>query len=137
MKSFSNASWKRLGSVLEPSWSRLGAVLGPSWGPLGALLGPLGAILGHLGALLGPLGSFLGPSWGHLGCLKTDIGEKLKNATPPTRNAHFRGQDEAKMGPSWAKLGSSCDLGPSECPLEAYQDVFVSSSRDLVVFISS
>ena len=37
-----------------------------------------------------------------------------KNATPPTRNAHFGLQDEAKMRPRWAKLGSSWPkLSPS------------------------
>ena len=33
----------------------------------------------------------------------------LKNETPPTRNAHFHGQDEAKLEPSWAKLA---EVGP-------------------------
>ena len=51
------------------------------------LLGPLG---GPLGASWGPLGGLLGASWGLLGA-----------------------QDEAKMEPSWAKLGPSCDLEAS------------------------
>ena len=100
----------------------------PSWGRPGALLGHLRALLGRVGAsgvvlgpswmpswsVLGPLGRLLGPSWSHLGLLKTRIAEMLKNATPPTRNAHFCRQDEAKMGPRWAKLGSSWPkLSPS------------------------
>ena len=97
------ATWRRLGRDLGPSWGRPGLSLGSSW----RLLGPLGALLEPLGAVLGPLGRLLGPSWSHLGLLKTRIAEMLKNATPPTRNAHFGRQDEAKMGPRWAKLGSS------------------------------
>ena len=122
--------------VLEASWSRLGAILGPSWGRLGALLGRLGALLGSLGAILGPLGALLEPSWGYLGRLKTQIGDMLKHATPPTGNAHVAAQDGAKMGSSWAKLGLSCDPEPSGRPFEAFQDVFLSSCRHLVVFIS-
>ena len=126
------ATWRRLGGDLGRSWGRPGPSLGSSW----RLLGPLGALLEPHGAVLGPLGRLLGPSWSHLGLLKTRIAEMLKNATPPTRNAHFGRQDEAKMGPrwgqdgakmgpswaklgprgskmgpSWAKLGSSCHLG--------------------------
>ena len=97
------ATWRRLGRDLGPSWGRPGLSLGSSW----RLLGPLGALLEPLGVVLGPLGRLLGPSWSQLGLLKTRIAEMLKNATPPTRNAHFGRQDEAKMGPRWAKLGSS------------------------------
>ena len=105
-----DATWRRLGVDLGPSWGRLGAVLGSSW----RLLGPLGAILEPLGAVLGLLGRLLGPSCSHLGRLKTQIAEKPKNATPPTRNGHFGRQDEAKMGRRWAKLGSSWPkLSPS------------------------
>ena len=89
------ATSRRLVAVLEPSWDLLGpswAALGPPWAFLGALMEPLGAILGHLGTICGP-------SRGHLGHLKTQIVEKLKNATPPTRNARFAGQDGAKMAP--------------------------------------
>ena len=53
-------------------------------------MGLLGASWGPLGASWGPLGSLLGASWGLLGA-----------------------QDEAKMEPSWAKLGPCCDLEPS------------------------
>ena len=98
-----DATWRRLGVDLGPSWGRLGPSLGSSW----RLLGPLGAILEPLGAVLGLLGRLLGPSCSHLGRLKTQIAEKPKNATPPTRNYHFGRQDEAKMGRRWAKLGSS------------------------------
>ena len=67
MKSFSNASWKRLGAVLGPSWGRLGVLLGG----LGTLLGPLVAVLGLLGALLEP-------SWVHLERLETQKDEVAK-----------------------------------------------------------
>ena len=50
----------------------------------------LGASWGPLGASWGRLGGLLGASWGFLGA-----------------------QDEAKMEPSWAKLGPSCDLEAS------------------------
>ena len=43
----------------------------------------------------------------------------------------------SKTSPSWAKLGLSCDLEPSYRPLEAFQDVFLSSCRHLLVFFSS
>ena len=43
----------------------------------------------------------------------------------------------AKLGPSWAKLGSSCELEPSLHPLEAFQDVLMSSCRLLLVLKSS
>ena len=42
-------------------------------------------------------GGLLGASWGSLGGSWDDLG----------------GQDEAKMGPSWAKLRLSCVLEPS------------------------
>ena len=97
------ATWRRVGGDLGPSWGRPGPSLGSSW----RLLGPLGALLEPLGAVLGPLGGLLGPCWSHLGLLKARIADVPKNATPPTRNARFGRQDEAKMGPRWAKLGSS------------------------------
>ena len=90
------ATWRRLVAVLALSWDPLGlswAALGPPWALLGALMEPLGALLGHLETIWGPLRS-------HRGRLKAQIAEKLKNATPPTRNAHFGGQDGAKLGPS-------------------------------------
>ena len=45
-----NASWKRLGAVLELSWGCLGAVLGRAW----LLLGSSWGLLGALGAVLEP-----------------------------------------------------------------------------------
>ena len=96
IRSFLEASGGRFGVVLGSSWGRLGFILGSSWG----LLGPLGAILGPSWSPLGPLGALFGRSWRHLGRLKTQIAEKLENATPPAQNANFGGQDEAKMRPS-------------------------------------
>ena len=91
------ATWRRLVALLEPSWDFLGpswAALGRPWALLGALMEPLVAILGHLGTIRGP-------SRGHLGHLKTQIAEKLKNAPPPTRNAHFG----VAAGANWAQVG--------------------------------
>ena len=34
IRSFLEASWRRLGGILGPSWGPLGAVLAPSWGHL-------------------------------------------------------------------------------------------------------
>ena len=102
IRSFLEASWRRLGAALGASWEPLGCILGSSW----ALLGPS---WGHFGTSLALLGS----SWRHLGNLKEQIAEKLKNATPPTQNPHFGVQDGAKMGPSWAKLDPSWgQVGP-------------------------
>ena len=95
------ATWRRLVALLEPSWDFLGpswAALGRPWALLGALMEPLVAILGHLGTIRGP-------SRGHLGHLKTQIAEKLKNATPPTRNANFGVAVGAKSGHVEPKLG--------------------------------
>ena len=108
----------RLGSDLEATWSRLVAVLGPSWGLPGLVLEPLGALLEPLGAVLGPLGRLLEPSWSHLGRLQMQIAEMRKSAPPPTQNANFCQQDEAKTGPRWAKMGSSWPkLSPSWTPV--------------------
>ena len=85
---------------MDANWSRLGVVLALSWDPLGAFLGPLGALWEPLEAVLGPLQRLLGHSWGHPGRLQMQIGETLKNATPPTRNAHFPGQDGYMSSPS-------------------------------------
>ena len=73
----------RYGTVLGSPWG----LLGPSWGRLGAILEPSCA------------------SWGYLGHLERQFAEMLKNTTPPTRNAHFCHEDEAKMEPSWAQVG--------------------------------
>ena len=104
---------------------------------LWALLGPLGALLGPLGALLGPLGALLEPSWGHLGRLKTQSGEVAKAYENHLFLNGLGAPRGSKTGPSWAKLGLSCDLEPSQRPREASEDVLLSSYRRLVVFISS
>ena len=88
-----------LGRDLEMSWGHLGAILsslGPSWAALGPPWALLAALMGPLGAVLGPLEAILRPPW-----MSYDANRgKLKNATPPTRNAHFGDQDVAKLGPS-------------------------------------
>ena len=97
-----NASWKRLGAVLEPSWGRLGGRLGASWG----LLGPLGAVLR-------PLGALSEPCWGHLGRLETQSDEVAKTYKHHWFLQGLGALRGSKMGPSWAKLALSCDLQPS------------------------
>ena len=124
-------------SLLDPSWSRLGAVLGSSWGPLGVLLGPPGGLLAPLEVLLGPLGAFLESPWGDLGRLETifrEVGKTYKNTWFLQVLGAPRG---SKMGPSWAKLALRCDLESSYSHLDAFEDVLSSSSRRLVVFMSS
>ena len=85
----------------------------------------------HSGQPQGPAAGFKpaerGPGGGLTATYCTQLG-MMKNGTPPTRNAHFYGEDGAswgllgaswrplggllgaKMGPSWAKLGPSSHL---------------------------
>ena len=91
---------------LEALWSRGGVLLGPSWGHLGVPLGPLGAVLGSLRAVSEP-------SWGQLGHLKKESGEVAKTCKNPRFLQGLGTPRGSKTRPSWAKLGSSCDLEPS------------------------
>ena len=84
-----------LGQRAHLIFSHFGALLGPSWG------------------LLGPSWGLLGPSWGHLGAILSVINRRAAMFKKHRKTQVGMALGGSKMGPSWAKLGSSCDLEPS------------------------
>ena len=102
-----------LGGVLGPPSGRLGPLLGPSWGHLGAILGPSWGLLGPSWGHLGPSCALLGPSWRQFGRLKSESDGVRKTYKNLRFFNVFGALGGSKMGPSWAKLGSSCDPEPS------------------------
>ena len=101
------------GRDLEPARSGLGAVSSPSGAPLGPSWDPLGTPWVPLGAILEPSWGLLARSWSRLGAILGDFKRKaamLKNHRKTQVRMAF---GPSKMRPSWAKLGSSCDLEPS------------------------
>ena len=107
-------------------------VLGPSWGRLG----PSWALLGPSWRLLGPSWGLLGSSWSRLRAILGVLTRKAAMLKNHRKTQVGRALGLSKMGPSWAKLGPSCDLEPSWSPSRPHHIVLIPSCLHLVVFMS-